>query len=87
MRKHIINWLVWLMEKIDKNKIFISRVLFDNLTYKMRYRKYVSDDGKWHKIDMTISTWLRVNPKEIKESSEVFVDGVIVQSKKKEKKC
>jgi hypothetical protein len=87
MKKRIISWLVWWINKVDPNHSVIKRFEY-SWKLSLNQMRYVPDDGKWHHIAMTLESWVK-KPKKgrmvSKKKRDFYVDGIIVKIKPKRK--
>lgn len=75
-KKRIISFLIRLINKIDPDHIETEQLTYgDEIIFK--YRKYLPNDNKWHKIGMTFECWALANQAKDK-TEKMYVDGVLV---------
>ena len=86
MKKKVVNWLVWLINKVDKSHIMISQHILEE-SLIIDYKKYIIDDGQWHFISMALGSWV-MYPKQVKDRKEtIYIDGAMLLEGKVAPSC
>lgn len=80
MKKLIVNFLVFLLSKLDPQTL--KHCIVDK-TLSVRFQKYVPNDNKWYHVGYTISFSVKRNNKKIskKGKEKFFLDGVSIFDK------
>jgi len=80
MKQKILNFLVWLMDKLDPT--YLTKCSIGTKT-EVNWTHYVPNDGKWHHCALTLDYWLKVGGKNIVREHK-FADGKQVYKTVKE---
>jgi hypothetical protein len=70
IKRTIVNFLILIISKLDNN--FLISCTIDT-EYKVKFKRYVPQDGEWHHFSHTVECWIKFN-EEVK-NEKIYIDG------------
>lgn len=80
LNKKLVTFLIWILSKLDSDTLS-KCIITDTLEIDMK--RYVPQDGEWHRFSYTVDCWIKFN--EVVKHEKVYLDGIQKKMKGKKK--
>jgi len=73
VKKRIIRFLVWLIDKLDQRAQIQKQFIYTD-RIEIVFKKYVPQDGMWHYVQLKFGAWCMAGSKDVKVRDKTLVE-------------